>query len=98
MPVAGAGQDRAADVAILPEVDPGLRNLVRCRLVEDVRLGGVVQGDVGDPVALHVIDGQIALLRKQTAGSIWPDHIAVEGPTQTNLAISGRLLVIAGGS
>src|SRR6266478_5286006 len=58
MPVAGAGQDRAADGAVLPEIDPGLRNLIRCRLVEDVRLGGVVQRDVGDPVALLVIDGQ----------------------------------------
>src|SRR5882762_3838763 len=27
MPVAGTRQDRAADVAILPEIDPGLRNL-----------------------------------------------------------------------
>src|SRR6266446_6259356 len=58
MPVAGAGQDRATDGAILPEVDPGLRNLVGRRLVEDVRLGGVVQRDIGDPVALLVIDGQ----------------------------------------
>ena len=61
MPVAGAGQDRAADVAILPEVDPGRGNRVGRRLVEDVRLLGIVQRDVGDPVALFVIDGQAAL-------------------------------------
>src|SRR5207237_5400649 len=62
MPVAGTRQDRAADVAILPEVDPSLRDLVRCRLVENVRLGGVVEGDVRDPIELLVIDGQIDLL------------------------------------
>src|SRR5439155_17161584 len=58
MPVASAGQDRAADLAILPEVDPGGRNSVRCGLVEDVRLFRIVQPDVGDPVTLFVIDGQ----------------------------------------
>ena len=61
MPIAGAGQDCAADVAILPEVDPGRGNSIRCGLVEDVRLLGVVQRDVGDPVALFVIDRQAAL-------------------------------------
>src|SRR5215467_5450217 len=61
MPVAGTRQDRAADVAILPEVDPGLRNLVRCRLVENVRLGGVVERDVRNPIALLIIDRQTGL-------------------------------------
>src|SRR5271169_5747334 len=61
MPVAGARQDRAADVAILPQVDPGRGNRVRCGLVEDVRLLGIVERDVGDPVTLFVIDGQAAL-------------------------------------
>ena len=62
MPVALAGQDGAADVAILPQVDPGLGNRVRRRLVEDIRLGRVVQGDVGDPVALLIVDGQLDIL------------------------------------
>src|SRR2546430_9359202 len=62
MPVARTRQDRAADVAILPEVDPSLRDLVGCRLVENVGLGGGVEGDVRDPIELLVIDGQIDLL------------------------------------
>src|SRR5215831_18861907 len=59
MPVAGAGQDRAADVVILPEVDPGRGNGVRCRLVEDVRLFRIVQRDIGDAVALFVVDTNV---------------------------------------
>src|SRR5439155_12501727 len=62
MPVAGPGQDRAAYRAILPEIDPGGRDLVRGRLIEDVRLGWIIQRDVGDAVALLIIDGHIALL------------------------------------
>src|ERR1700720_3417874 len=61
MPVAGAGQDRGTDVAILPEVDPGRGNGIRCGLVEDVRLFRIVQRAVGNPVALFVIDGHAAL-------------------------------------
>src|SRR5439155_23805144 len=66
MPVAGTRQDRAADGAVLPEVDPGLRNLIRRSLVEDVGLGGIIQRDVGDPVALLVIDGHTTLLMRRT--------------------------------
>src|SRR5215469_951769 len=61
MPIARTRQDRTADVAVLPEVDPGLRNRVRSRLVENVRFVGIVERDVGDPVAFFVFDGQIAL-------------------------------------
>jgi hypothetical protein len=59
--VAGARQDRAADLAILPQIDPGGRDLVRRLLIEDVGLGRIIQRDVGDAVALLVVDGQFAL-------------------------------------
>src|SRR5205085_3403328 len=67
MPVAGTSQDRATDVAILPQIDPGGRDLVRGLLVEDVGLGRIVQRDVGDAVALLVIDRQIPLPRSPGA-------------------------------
>src|SRR5262249_46391608 len=60
--VALAGDDGAANRAILPEIDPRLGDLVGRRFVEDVCLGGVVQRDVGDAVALFVFDGQAVLL------------------------------------
>src|SRR4029077_15990541 len=63
--------------------DPGLRNLIRCRLVEDVRLGGAVQGDVGDPVALLVIDGQNqspSSWGAQTLSAAQPRGTVVAGP------------------
>src|SRR5204863_2901000 len=53
-----AGQDGAADRAILPQIDPRLGNRIGRRLVEEICLGGIVQGDVGDAVALFVVDGQ----------------------------------------
>src|SRR5215472_15328003 len=59
MPIAGTGQDRAADRAVFPHVDPGLRDRVRGRLVEDVRLVRVVEPDIGDPVAFFEVDRQI---------------------------------------
>jgi len=62
MPVAGAGEDRAADVAVFPEVDPGRRDLVRGLFVEDVRLGRIVERDIGDTVALFVNERHIDLL------------------------------------
>jgi hypothetical protein len=62
MSVTGPGQDRAADVAVFPEISPGLRNRVRCRFVEDVCLIGIIERDVSDAVALFVIDGQLDLL------------------------------------
>ena len=61
--VACAGQDRAADLAVFPQVDPDLGNLVGGLLVEDVRFLGVVQRDVGDAVALLIVDGQAVVLR-----------------------------------
>ena len=60
--VALAGQDGAADRAIFPHVDPRLGDRIRRRLVEEVRLGRVVQRDVCDAVALLVIDGQAIIL------------------------------------
>src|SRR3546814_4269333 len=64
MPVARARDDGAADLAVLPQVDPGVGDLVRHALVEDVRLFGIVQGDVGDSVVLAIVDAQL--------GSSWP--------------------------
>src|SRR4029077_8808409 len=64
MRVALAGQKGAAYRAVLPEIDPRLGNRVGRRLVEDVRLAGVVQGDVGDAVALLIVDGQKVILHK----------------------------------
>jgi len=61
MSVAGAGQDRAAYGAVLPEVDPGRGDVVRHPLVEDIGLGRVVERDVGDPVALFVVERHIDL-------------------------------------
>ncbi len=60
--IALARQDGAADRAVFPEIDPRIGNRVRCRLVEDIRLGGVVQRDVGDAVALFIFDGQAVIL------------------------------------
>src|SRR5580700_1904008 len=62
--IALAGQDCAADRAIFPEIDPRLGNRVGRRLVEDVCLGGVVQRDVRDAVALLIFDGQAVILHK----------------------------------
>jgi hypothetical protein len=62
MPVAGSRQYCTADIAILPKIDPSLRDIVRGRLVQDIRLAGIVQRDVGDPIALLIVDGQIDLL------------------------------------
>ena len=55
--VAFAGQDRAADVAILPQVGPGFGDRIRRRLVEDIGLVGIGERDVGDAVALLIFDG-----------------------------------------
>jgi hypothetical protein len=57
MPVARPGQDRAANVAVFPQVDPGGGDFVRGRLVQNVRLLWVVQRDICDAIAFFVFDG-----------------------------------------
>jgi len=49
MPIAGAGDDGAADVAVFPDVDPRLGDRVRGLLVENVGLFRVVQRDIATP-------------------------------------------------
>ena len=49
--VAAGGDDAGADVPVLPDLTPRLGELVRMRLIEDVRLLGVVDRDVRDLIA-----------------------------------------------
>ncbi len=62
MPVALPRHDGTADIAVFPKVDPGLGDLVGRRLIQDVRLCGIVEGDVGDSVAFLIVDGQVGIL------------------------------------
>ncbi|OYV39444.1 MAG: hypothetical protein B7Z80_07250 [Rhodospirillales bacterium 20-64-7] len=57
MAVSGAGDDGAAYIAVFPQVDPGFGDGIRHLLVQDVGLGRIVEGDRGDPVPLHIVDG-----------------------------------------
>ena len=57
MPVARSGDDGATDVAIFPDIDPHRGKIVRGCLIQDVGLLGIVECDIGDPVALFVVDG-----------------------------------------
>jgi hypothetical protein len=60
-------QDRATDIAILPKVDPGIRQLVGRFLVQDIGFGRVVERDVSHTVTFLVIDSQASILQ----GFLW---------------------------
>ena len=61
VPVACAGDDRCANVAVLPHLGPRVRELVRCLAIEDVGLFGVVDGYVSDMLPLLIVDGHSGL-------------------------------------
>ena len=56
MPVARPRHDRAPDVPVLPQIDPCRGDRIGGMLVQDIGLGRIVQGDVGDPVFLGIVD------------------------------------------
>ncbi len=60
----GPGQDRATDLAVLPQVDPASEIASEVGLSKMFGLSGLLKPDIGDAVALFVIDRQINLLRQ----------------------------------
>ena len=59
MPVTGAGEYGDADFPVLPDVFPHLADLIRCLMVEDVALIGVVDRYVGDMAFFLVEDAHV---------------------------------------
>ena len=70
MLVAGPGQDRAANVSIFPKINPRLRDFIRGRFVEDVRLLGIVQRDIRDAIALFIFNGHTVCFLRDSLQSL----------------------------